>query len=435
MSKFAHGQPAETECVVIGGGIVGITTALYLAEAGVPVTLCEKGRVAAEQSSRNWGWVRQQGRDPREIPGAMLASRLWRELDERLPGETGYKQGGVAYLARDEARLAALERWLQYSEPYQLGTKLLSKAETDALVGQEASPYLGALCTPSDARAEPRLAVPAMARLARSLGASICEQTAVRALDVEAGEVKGVVTEHGRIRCRAVVLAGGAWTSLLLRNHGIDLPQLKVRASVQRTGPAPLISETAMGDSSCAIRRRADGGYTVARSGSYSVDITPDSFRHFKHYWPVFRADYNQMKLRVGRPFFDAWQQGRPWTEEDVSPFEKTRILDPQPDHAMLDDVMAAARISFPQLAEVQVAERWAGMIDVMPDAVPVMDEVPSIANLLVAAGFSGHGFGFGPAAGHLMAQKVRGATPAVDMTPFRFGRFGEGKQLRPFDL
>lgn len=432
---MAEQFPSATECVVIGGGIVGVTAALYLARAGVPVVLCEKGRVAAEQSSRNWGWVRKQGRDPRELPGAILAGRLWREIDEELPDETGFKVGGVAYLARDEAKLARYESWLQHSQAYQLDTRILSKSETDALVGQPGSPYLGALITPSDARAEPKKAVPAMARLARTSGALIHEGTAVRALDIAAGQVKGVVTEHGRIACNSVILAGGAWTSLLLRHHGIDLPQLKVRASVQRTGPAPLIAETAMGDDQACIRRREDGGYTVARSGTYTVDITPDSFRHFKHYWPVFRADYNDMKIRIGQPFLDAWRQSRRWSDDQVSPFEQVRTLDPEPDHALLDDVMTAAKMSFPQLAGVEVAERWAGMIDVMPDAVPVMDETEAIKGLCVATGFSGHGFGFGPAAGHLMAQWVRGQTPDVDMSPFRLKRFFEGKPLKPFDL
>lgn len=435
MAEQARRVAEQTECVVIGGGIVGVTTALYLAKAGVPTVLCEKGRVAAEQSSRNWGWVRKQGRDPREIPGAVLAARLWQEIDQEVPGETGYKRGGVAYLARDEKRLAALEGWLEHSRLYQLDTKMLSKAETGDLVGRPDSPYLGALITPSDARAEPKKAVPAMARLARQYGASIREKMAVRALDIEGGRVGGVITEHGRIRSRAVVLAGGAWSSLLLRRHGIKLPQLKVRASVQRTTPAPLIAETAMGDSHCAIRRRQDGGYTIARSGSYTADLTPDSFRYLKHYLPVLFSDFSEMKIRLGQPFLQAWRQEPPWADDKPTPFEQVRILDPEPDHALLDDVLEAARLSFPQLREVEIAERWGGMIDVMPDAVPVMDEVSGADGLLLATGFSGHGFGFGPAAGYLMAQWVQSKTPAVDMTPFRMRRFFEGERLAPFDL
>ena len=73
-------QPATSDIVVIGGGIIGVCTALFLAREGHSVTLLEKGRIAAEQSSRNWGWIRQQGRDPDEMPIMAEAQALWREL-------------------------------------------------------------------------------------------------------------------------------------------------------------------------------------------------------------------------------------------------------------------------------------------------------------------------------------------------------------------
>ncbi len=84
--------PTRTDVVIIGGGIIGASTALELAERGISVVLCEKGIIAGEQSSRNWGWCRQMGRDPREIPLAKLSLNLWGKMNERTGGETGFRQ-------------------------------------------------------------------------------------------------------------------------------------------------------------------------------------------------------------------------------------------------------------------------------------------------------------------------------------------------------
>jgi glycine/D-amino acid oxidase-like deaminating enzyme len=420
-------RPNAAEVVVIGGGIAGVATAYYLARAGVPVSLFEKGRIAGEQSSRNWGWIRKQGRDPRELPAIILALRLWEEIAGALPEDVGWRRGGIAYLAETEAELARHAAWLPHAEAHQLDTRLLSPAETDALLGQDARRFKGALFTPSDARAEPGLAVPALARAAAAQGASIRESCAVRALDVEAGRVTGVITERARIACQAVVLAAGAWSALFLRHHGADLPQLKVKASVQRTTPGPLITETAVGASRAAFRRRQDGGYTLARSGAVTFDITPAAFHHFRAFLPALREKWGEMKLRIGRPFLDELTTSAAWAADRPTPFERTRVLDPTPDHAVLDQVMRDAGELFPQLKRLRPIERWAGMIDVTPDEIPVLGPVDDLPGLLIATGFSGHGFGIGPAAGYVTAQLAMGQTPVVDLHPFRFARFREG--------
>src|ERR1700751_5622638 len=91
--------PAQSEVVVIGGGIIGASTALFLAEQGIPVTLCEKGGIAGEQSSRNWGWVRKMGRAPREIPLIIESLRLWEDLNCRIGAETGFRRSGILFTA------------------------------------------------------------------------------------------------------------------------------------------------------------------------------------------------------------------------------------------------------------------------------------------------------------------------------------------------
>ena len=126
--------PAETEVVVIGGGIVGTSTALYLAERGVPVVLCEKGRIAGEQSSRNWGWCRKMGRDLSEVPLAVESLRLWEGMNARTNAETGFRQTGIVYLCDTEKEAANYEAWLAKAESYQLDSRLIGPEEIDRLL-------------------------------------------------------------------------------------------------------------------------------------------------------------------------------------------------------------------------------------------------------------------------------------------------------------
>jgi glycine/D-amino acid oxidase-like deaminating enzyme len=416
-------SPAATEVVVIGGGIAGVATAWHLHRMGVPVVLCEKGRIAGEQSSRNWGWIRKQGRDPAELPLIIESLQRWQAIVTELDEDIGWHRGGVTYLIENDADAARYQTWIEHARAHGLDSRLLSARETDALFPGIRARHQGALYTPSDARAEPACAVPAMARHLRAAGVPIVERCAVRTVERSSGRIEGVMTEHGRIDCNAAVLAGGAWSRLMLDRLGFTLPQLHVISSVQRTNPAPLISESAIGGHDVAMRRRADGGYNLARTGAARAEILPANIRHARAYLPVLRRDWRELKFRIGRPFVDALLTRR----HDVageSPFERTRVYAPEPDHALLDRTLATAQAWFPQLAGVHWAERWAGGIDVLPDEIPALGAVPGINGLLVATGFSGHGFGIGPGAGLVTARLAAGQSPGIDLQAFSPERF-----------
>lgn len=420
--------PVRADVVVIGGGIVGVTTALFLAEKGHSVVLCEKGRIGGEQSSRNWGWCRTMGRDEREIPLALESLRLWRGMNERVGRETGFRQAGIVYMCETEQEIAAQEAWLDQARQYQVDVRLVRGSATSELVPGAARPLLAALHTPSDGRAEPSQAAPAIAEAARAHGARVLTRCAVRGLDLQAGRVAGVVTEKGRIACDAAVLAGGAWSRLFLGNAGIDLPQLQVLASVFRTAPLSGGPEISGAANVFAWRKRLDGGYTIARRNANVAEITPDSFRLMLDYWPTLRKHYGEIRVRFSGRFFAAWRMPRRWSLDETTPFEAVRVLDPEPRQATLGEAKAALPKYFPAFATMQVAESWGGMIDVTPDAVPVIGPAATLPGLFVATGFSGHGFGIGPGAGRLTADLVAGDPPVVDPSPFRLERFARAR-------
>jgi len=421
-------HPTSTECVVIGGGIIGVSTALFLARKGIATILCEKGRIAGEQSSRNWGWTRLLGRDFAEIPLGIESLRLWADMDRLTGQDTGWRRCGIVNLCQTEAEMARQQAWIEKAHTYQIEARVLSGAAlTEALPGY-AGHAAGGVHTPGDGRAEPAQATAAIARAAAASGATLLTECAVRGIDRTAGRISGVITEHGLIRCTQVVLAGGAWSRLFAGNAGLDLPSLQILGSVMRTAPLDGLPEASVGDERYAFRKRLDGGYTIARRNGSISDITPDSFRQFRTFLPSLASGWRELRLRLGPAFLDEWRMPRSWGMDEITPFESCRVLDPKPSQRTLNEAKAALVQSFPGFAQMQIKQSWGGMMDVTPDAVPVISDIAAIQGLYIAAGFSGHGFGLGPGAGRLMADLVAGDTPVADPAPFRFARLNSAR-------
>lgn len=429
-----HGDselPEKVDVVVIGGGIIGASTALELAERGLKVALCEKGGIGHEQSSRNWGWVRLANRDPREVPLMAEALRIWPGLQERLGRDVGYTRAGLSFTCASEKEVENYKRWMTHIEGYQIDMRILTPAQFSEMYPGSRMDIAGALYAPVDGRAEPQKAAPAIAEGARDRGAHILTECAVRGIDTKAGKVCGVFTERGYIACDAAVLAGGAWSSLFAGNTGLRLPQLKVINSVIRTKPMDGGPEAALWTNGFAIRKRQDGGYTIANGFEHMVDIVPDSFRFFFDFLPALGHEWRALKLRGGLGFVDEARIPRRWRMDEASPFEYHRVLDPKPSFSLQDRALSNLRKAFPAFEKAEIAQRWAGKIDVTPDAVPVISPVDEVPGFFISTGYSGHGFGIGPAAGRLMADLVTGATPLVDPHAFRFSRFSDGSKIR----
>ncbi|MCM2973326.1 NAD(P)/FAD-dependent oxidoreductase [Larsenimonas suaedae] len=415
--------PESTTVVIIGGGIIGLTAALTLAERGVSVTVLEKGRIAGEQSSRNLGWIRKTSRHKEDVPLALASDRLWATMNERTGGDVGYRQSGIMFLSRTPDQLAVHEAWLKSVSSLSLDSKILSAREVDAQVPGGRGDWAGAIFTPSDGCAEPTLASSAIARAAIKRGAVIVEHCAVRNLTRAGGKVSGVVTERGEIRCDQVLLAGGMGSRRFLGNIGISLPTLPLILSVVRTTAMNGPTDAAVGGPDFSFRKHKDGGFIVTQRGALDAPLTLDHLLVGSKYLSALRAQWGLMQISMGKHFWRDLTMPRRW-KNGKSPFEQVRTIDPPINQKLNDEAYRNLSAAWPAFENMSVEESWAGMIDITPDSNPVIDAVPGVPGLTLATGFSGHGFGTSPAAGQLAADLVMNSEPLIDPRPYRFGRF-----------
>ena len=416
--------PRTTTVVVIGGGIVGLMAALTLAERGVAVTVLDKGRLVGEQSSRNLGWIRKTSRARRDVPMSLASDPLWAQMMQRTGVDVGYRQNGIMFVARTEAEMQGHARWLASVADLNLDSRLVDAAEIADLVPGGRTDWAGGIYTPSDGCAEPTLAASAIATAAIRHGAVIVENCAVRTLIRKGGRVTGVATERGPIACDHVLLAAGLWSRKFLGNMGVTLPTLPLVCHAIRAEPMDGPTDIAVGAPDFSFRKRLDGGYTICQRGAVGSPLVLDHALLGLKYLPMFREGRSMLRISLGREFVEDLRLKRRWSPDSLSPFEQVRTMDPRPDARINAEAMANIRAAWPAFAKAQVAETWAGTMDITPDNLPVMGGAGGIDGLTLATGFSGHGFGTAPAAGQLAADLVMGTDPIIDPAPYRFDRF-----------
>ncbi|MAD91722.1 MAG: hypothetical protein CMQ54_03205 [Gammaproteobacteria bacterium] len=429
--EIPNTAPPKADIVIIGGGIIGISTAWFLAKQGINVVLCEKGHIAGEQSGRNWGWVRVQGRDAREIPLVLESMRIWDGLKKEIGEDVGYVRSGCLYTANTPKELEKREDWIKIARKYGINTRLIDSRELKKLVSGPTLDWAGAMYTESDARAEPHLAVPAISRAAVNNGAQIITSCAVRGIETSGGSVSAVITESGTIKTSVVLCAAGSWTSMFCNSLNIKVPQLKVLGTVARTAPAEKILNGALFGNDLGVRRRQDGGYTVAHGSVFEHPITPSSFKYLSKFSPTLLKNMSHIRLSLDKTFINELMVPNKWNLNEKSIFEKVRVLNPSPSLRALKIIRKNLDSMFPKLAETPFVEAWAGMIETTPDVIPVIDSISELPGFHVATGFSGHGFGIGPGAGKVIANLLSGTSSDIDMSHFKLNRFFDGSSIR----
>jgi sarcosine oxidase subunit beta len=370
-----------TDVVVIGGGISGAAAAYELARAGAAVTLIEKGALASMASGWTLAGVRQSGRHPAELPLAQAAVARWATLSEELGADVEYRGEGNLRLARTPDEVQTIAGIVSAQQALGLDLTLLSdNAAVRTVAPALADTILAASFCPTDGHANPTATVQAFAAAAQRHGADIRTQTAATAIETGGGRVQGVRTTAGAIAADAVVVAAGVYGAQFCAPLGIDLPIAISHVSVVQTVPLPPLIAQVLGVASADLALRQEVGGRVRFTGG-----------------------------------------GAPWPYDlDALGTGNDPVMPPTSDVAAALDRAVEA---LPALAAAPLSGVWGGLLDMTPDALPVIERSPQIEGLIIAAGFSGHGFCLGPITGEIVRDLVRSGTTPYPIAPFRSER------------
>lgn len=423
-AQFEASPPTSTEVVVVGGGIAGLATAIALAERGRKVTLLEKGRIGAEQTSRALGWVASIGDEGLRLPLSLRSKAIWQSWQETHGIDTSYRRCGVTILCRSDAEMAALANWRKTASAFgQVDAEPLGLDEMSRRMPAMNIPDLvGAWHQASDGRVVPSRVAPALASIAERAGVVLCEGCAVIGLETIAGAVSQVVTEAGSVQCEAVVVAGGAWSRGLMHGLGPGLVQLPVYSSLYRTGPVSSRLEACGATGSFGWAKEADGSYTFGNNSAIAT-ATPDSLRLWRAFLPALRDAHAALSLDLDRDFWAGLRQDLGGSAERARRLQTMRIGGAAPDYKTGEHVLGALRSEFPDFARADIRSAWAGVIDGTPDKAPVLGP-HGPEGLFVCTGFSAHGLAMAPAAAEITADLVTGRTPFIDALAYSNARF-----------
>ena len=424
--------PKECDVVVIGGGIHGASSAYYLTKAGMKVVLLEKDTIASHQSGRAWGFVRQQGRDPVEMPLMMACNRIWQGLEKELNADLEWRQGGVLFVARDGSEMADYEQWIEDTKGFGVETQVLDAKRIAKITPGITTPGVGGIYTPSDGQAEPKKAAPAIAKRASELGAVIAEGCGALSIETQGGAISSVVSERGEIKCKYVICAAGAATHKFVAKLGRRLPQQTTRGTVIRTTPVPDISAAGTLAAGLAFRQRTDGSMNIADEFMTDIDLTLGRFKFARDFAPGLFDNWATFKFHLNKRFFDDLVDRMPGSDASKQPTIGRRTNQAEPYKVRVSNAMANLQKVFPQIKQVGIVDTWAGDIDVTPDAVPVIDQFDNPKHFFVATGFSGHGFAMGPVVGKVLADWITTGQPSITLAGMELSRFEDGSVRWP---
>ena len=384
-----HLNKNHPDVIIVGAGITGCATALALAESGAKVEVIERYHAGAMASGWTLAGVRQSGRDLAEIQLAKAAVKIWETLDLHLDTPTGYRQTGNLRLARTNKETEVIRNLVSSQAAKGLQIELLDIEKAREIAPALSGEFLLASWCPTDGHADPSRSVEGFKKAAERLGVKFRTNTIVTGIDTNT--VNGCRRFHAikfgsdSIAAGNAMLATGVQTNLLLAGLGVHIPMTTPLVSAFQTTPVatslgPVIG-VANGD--LAVRQQIDGRLRFT-GGAEQLNANLD-----------LSGDYPAV----------------------------------YPPAASIARVISSVSSVLPFISHTPICRIWGGLLDLTPDALPVLDCVPSIDGLYIAAGFSGHGFGIAPAVGEAMANKILGKETIISLDDFSFERFNQNSK------
>lgn len=373
--RRATAQPEAADVVVVGGGIMGLSTAWHLADRGVRnIVVVERAELGSGSSAKPLGGVRANFSDPGNILLGQRSLAAFERFPEQFGTDIGLQQVGYLFLCRSEHEVAELERATAVQNSMGVRSRMVGPDEAVALNPLlDRTPLVGASFSPADGFAAPALVVAGYAAAAQGLGVTLLDRTEVLGIQRTAHGIESVTTNRGTIRTPAVVCCAGAWSARIGQMAGVDLPVTPVRRLIgltrQRPRPYPRVP--------------------------FTIDLSTTFYFHNHRNGLLVGISHAQ------EPGF-AREFGYDWLRE----FD------------------AAAAICAPAVQHPDLAQGWAGLYENTPDRNALIGQARELPGFFYATGFSGHGFLQGPAVGELVADLYLDRPSFLDASHFSADRF-----------
>lgn len=368
----------HADVIIVGGGIIGCAAAYYLTKKGCSVLVLEGSKdIGNGGSSRNGGGVRQSGRDPRELPLAMYGIKnLWPTLSEELEVDCEYHQDGNLRLGKTEKHLEILQGLADRARACGLDVRMIDGDEVRAINPYLSDEVIGASWCPTDGHANPLTTTLGYYKMARRLGTRFITEEPVIALKKIKGHLRQVITAENVYECDTVILAAGLGSRDIAATVGIDIPMQPAMLESLVTEAQPPMFDQMLGTA---------------------------------------EADFYGHQTKHGSFVFGGTSGLEGFTKDNHTPVTSS-ISAPSTCRGIIK--------YFPILKDAKIVRTWAGWMDLCADKVPVISPVSEVPGLILACGFSGHGFGIAPAVGTVLSQLALHEPTAVDLYELRYDRF-----------